>query len=94
MFNNNGQLADMNMANYLERIGSGLILSNHDVFNFDFMPPNLVGRNEAQRKIASLFSGIEIRSKSCRAVITGPVGSGKTALVKTFVVILRGIYTM
>ena len=84
MFNNDGQLADMNMADYLERIGTGLILSNHDVFNFDFVPPNLVGRNEAQRKIASLFSGIENHSKSCRAVITGPVGSGKTALVKTF----------
>ena len=49
MFNNDGQLADMNMADYLERIGTGLILSNHDVFNFDFVPPNLVGRNEAQR---------------------------------------------
>ena len=53
MFNNDGQLANMNMADYLERIGTGLILSNHDVFNFDFVPPSLVGRNEAQRKIAS-----------------------------------------
>ena len=48
MFNNDGQLADMNMADYLERIGTGLILSNHDVFNFDFVPQTLL--EEMKRK--------------------------------------------
>tara|TARA_B100000767_G_scaffold259113_1_gene268540 strand:- start:436 stop:1620 length:1185 start_codon:yes stop_codon:yes gene_type:complete len=72
------------MSSYLDRIGAGLVLNNPEVFGFDFMPEMLVGREEIQRELAAIFSTIAHPEGTGRAVVTGPVGSGKTALVKRF----------
>jgi archaeal cell division control protein 6 len=72
------------MSYYLDRIGAGLILNKPEIFGFDYVPEMLVGREELQGQLASLFSTIGHPEGTGRAVVTGPVGSGKTALVKRF----------
>ena len=72
------------MGSYLDRIGAGLILHNPEVFGFDFIPEDLVGREDVQGQLASIFSSIAHPEGTGRAVVTGPVGSGKTALVRRF----------
>ena len=72
------------MSSYLDRIGAGLILNKPEVFGFDYVPEILVGREDIQGQLASLFSTIGHPEGTGRAIVTGPVGSGKTALVKRF----------
>ena len=72
------------MAEYLNRIGAGLILIDAKPFSYDWIPPNLVGRQDEQEQLAAMFANIETPGVSCRAVITGNVGSGKTALSRAF----------
>lgn len=72
------------MSSYLDRIGAGFILNKPEVFGFDYVPEILVGREDLQGHLASLFSTIGHPEGTGRAVVTGPVGSGKTALVKRF----------
>ena len=72
------------MVDYLNRIGAGLIIAHPERLDFDFVPEELVGREETQRELASKFSNVAAPEGAARAVITGPVGSGKTVLAKTF----------
>jgi len=72
------------MASYLDRIGAGAVLDNPEVLDFDWMPPELVGRDPVQRELAAKFSTLAHHEGAGRAVITGPVGSGKTVLADTF----------
>ena len=72
------------MSGYLDRIGAGKILVDREPISFDWTPDNLVGRKQELNELASIFSHIENQSSSCRAVITGPVGSGKTVLSRRF----------
>ncbi|MDE0953451.1 MAG: AAA family ATPase [Candidatus Poseidoniales archaeon] len=72
------------MSGYLDRIGAGKILVDREPISFDWTPNNLVGRKQELNELASIFSHIENHSSSCRAVITGPVGSGKTVLSRRF----------
>ena len=72
------------MSGYLDRIGAGKILVNREPMSFDWMPNNLVGRDKELSELAGMFSHIEDHNSSCRSVITGPVGSGKTVLSKRF----------
>ena len=72
------------MSSYLDRIGAGFILNKPEVFGFDYVPEMLVGREDLQGQLASLFSTIGHPEGTGRAIVTGPVGSGKTALVKRF----------
>ena len=72
------------MADYLDRIGEGLILVSREPLSYDWTPPELVGREEELRELASMFLGIENHNVSCKAVVTGNVGSGKTVLTRRF----------
>ncbi|MDG1550626.1 MAG: AAA family ATPase [Candidatus Poseidoniaceae archaeon] len=72
------------MSSYLDRIGAGFIISNPEALDFDFVPNEIVGRETIQSELANKFASIDRHDSSCRAVITGPVGSGKTVLAKTF----------
>jgi Cdc6-like AAA superfamily ATPase len=84
MFNNGWRKPSDVMSNYLDRIGAGWILANPEVFNFDYVPDELVGRDDVQNELASKFTTIHLPEGSGRVVITGPVGSGKTTLAQTF----------
>ena len=72
------------MTEYLNRIGAGLILLKPAPLSYDWSPPNLVGRDEEQEQLAAMFASIGTPGMSCRAVITGNVGSGKTVLSGAF----------
>ncbi len=72
------------MTDYLQRYGEGLIIAHPERLDFDFVPDELVGREDIQRELASKFSGLTSPEGSSKAIITGPVGSGKTVLAKTF----------
>ena len=72
------------MVDYLDRIGAGYIINDPEPLDFDYIPQELVSRAEYQKQLAARFASIDKHEASCRAVITGPVGSGKTVLVKTF----------
>ena len=80
----NDRINNKLMSGYLDRIGAGKILVNKEPISFDWTPNNLVGRDKELSELASMFSHIENHNSSCRAVITGPVGSGKTVLSKRF----------
>ncbi len=72
------------MDEYLDRIGAGLVLKDSAPLSFDFVPVSLVGRDDKFIDLASIFSTVTTLETSCNALITGPVGSGKTALAKIF----------
>ncbi len=80
----NVEMEKWSMADYLDRIGEGLILISKEPLSYDWTPPELVGREGELRKLASMFLGIENHNVSCKAVVTGNVGSGKTVLTRRF----------
>ena len=80
----NVEIEKRTMADYLDRIGEGLILVSKEPLSYDWTPPELVGREEELRELASMFLGIENHNVSCKAVVTGNVGSGKTVLTRRF----------
>jgi len=72
------------MSNYLDRIGAGLVIKHPERFDFDYIPPTLVGRDPELANMANMFHHLAHNEGSGRAVITGPVGSGKTVLARRF----------
>ncbi|DAC29561.1 MAG TPA: AAA family ATPase [Candidatus Poseidoniaceae archaeon] len=72
------------MVDYLDRIGAGYVIHDPEPLDFDYVPQQIVCREQYQSQLAARFASIDRPESSCRAVITGPVGSGKTVLVKTF----------
>ena len=44
------------MVDYLDRIGAGLIIAHPEMLDFDYVPDELVGREDVQRELASKFS--------------------------------------
>ena len=58
------------MAEYLNRIGAGLILLDAAPLSYDWIPPNVVGRQDEQEQLAAMFANIGTPGVSCRAVIT------------------------
>ena len=57
------------MAEYLNRIGAGLILLDAAPLSYDWIPPNVVGRQDEQELLAAMFANIGTPGVSCRAVI-------------------------
>ena len=84
MFKNGWHQDAINMSDYLDRIGSGFILLNPDPLDFDYIPEEMVGREIIQQNLAGKFHSIAHPNGSANVVITGPVGSGKTLLARTF----------
>ena len=46
------------MVDYLDRIGAGLIIAHPEMLDFDYVPDELVGREDIQRELASKFSNV------------------------------------
>ncbi len=84
MFNNGWRQPCAAMSSWLNRIGAGLVLKHPEMLDHDWVPKELVGRDEQLENLAGMFTGIDGPSGSGRAVITGPVGSGKSVLSRVF----------
>ena len=72
------------MSGYLDRIGAGLIIKDGTPFNFDYLPNELVMRDEEMSNFASMMSSLVAPGGSSRAIVTGNVGTGKSAMVRRF----------
>ena len=44
------------MAEYLNRIGAGLILLDAAPLSYDWIPPDVVGREDEQEQLAAMFA--------------------------------------
>jgi len=84
MFNNGWRSPSKVMTDYLDRIGAGLIIRDNEPFNFDFLPQNLVSRDDELAKLAAMLSAVVSQGGSSRAIVTGFVGTGKSVIVKRF----------
>ena len=84
MFNNGCRSPSPAMSDYLDRIGAGLVIADAEPFNFDFLPPELVMREEEMAQFATMMGAVVSHSGSSTAIVTGSVGTGKSAMVKRF----------
>ncbi|MBR4504614.1 MAG: AAA family ATPase [Candidatus Methanomethylophilaceae archaeon] len=60
------------------------IIRDPKVFDYDYVPPKLIGRDEQLSTMELLFRPLAEYGRSCTAVLMGPVGTGKTAAAKCF----------
>lgn len=79
-----GRAEEREVPSYLDRIGAGKILVDAAPLSFDYVPEELVARDEQLQQLASIFHQISDPSASCRVAVTGNVGSGKTAISHVF----------
>jgi len=77
------------MSDYLDRIGSGLILLDPAPLDFDFIPEKMVGREDIQSNLAAKFHSISHPNSSANVVITDQLGVVKHCLRELFVAILN-----
>jgi len=72
------------MSNIIEdELMSSSIIKNLNVLDFDYVPEELIHRDEQIRFLSQLFKPL-LSKVSQNAVIKGPVGTGKTAIAKKF----------
>jgi len=62
---------------------SSSVIKNPDKLDFDYVPENLVHRDEQLKLFAQMFKPL-LSNVSQNAVIKGPVGTGKTVIAKKF----------
>ncbi len=72
------------MSNIIEdELRSASVINNLEALNFDYVPSELVHRDEQLRFLAQMFKPL-LSTISQNAMIKGPVGTGKTVMAKTF----------
>lgn len=64
-----------------DELSSASVIQHVDRLDFDYVPDELLHRDEQLRLLAQLFKQT-LKGVSQNAVITGPVGSGKTVIAK------------
>ncbi len=79
------------MSNLIEdELLSGSVIKNPDKLDFDYVPEELIHRDEQLRFLSQMFKPL-LSNVPQNAVIKGPVGSGKTAIAKKFCMSLKKI---
>ena len=58
------------------------IIRDARVFDYDYVPDKLIGRNEQLDTLELLFRPLAEYGRPCTAMLMGPVGTGKTAAAK------------
>ncbi|MEA3558546.1 MAG: AAA family ATPase [Candidatus Thermoplasmatota archaeon] len=72
------------MKTSLSALKRSQIFKDQAKLSFDFVPDELPGRKKEMDKLGRLFRPVIYDQMSQTALIIGPVGSGKTAVVKRF----------
>jgi len=62
---------------------SSTVVKNPNALDFDFIPDEIIHRDEQQRFLAQMFKPL-LSNVSQNAVLKGPVGTGKTLIAKKF----------
>ena len=72
------------MGNIIEdELQSSSVIKNPNTLDFDYIPDEIIKRDEQQRLLAQMFKPL-LQNVSQNAVIKGPVGTGKTLIAKKF----------
>ena len=66
-----------------DELFSSSVIKDLHTLDFDYVPEELPHRTEQLRRLAQLFKPL-LNKVSQNAVIKGPVGTGKTVIVKKF----------
>ncbi len=78
------KILQISMSNTIEdELMSSSVIKNLNVLDFDYVPEELIHRDEQLRFLAQMFKPL-LSSVSQNAIIKGPVGTGKTAIAKKF----------
>ena len=79
------------MSNIIEEeLLSSSVIKNPDKLDFDYVPEELIHRDEQLRFLSQMFKPL-LSFVSQNAIIKGPVGSGKTAIAKKFCVSIKKV---
>ena len=60
------------------------IIKDPSVFDYGYVPKNLVNREEQMNQMETLFWPLVESNRACNAFLTGSVGTGKTVTAKRF----------
>jgi cell division control protein 6 len=72
------------MSNIIEdELMSSTVIKNPKSLDFDYVPEELIHRDEQQKILAQMFKPL-LHNVPQNAIITGPVGTGKTVIAKKF----------
>jgi len=72
------------MTNIIEdELLSSSVIKNPDVLDFDYIPDEIIHRDDQQRLLAQMFKPL-LSNVPQNAILKGPVGSGKTLVSKKF----------
>jgi len=66
-----------------DELMSSSVIKNPNALDFDYIPENLIHRDEQLRFLAQMFKPL-LSGVSQNVVIKGPVGTGKTVIAKKF----------
>ena len=66
-----------------DELMSPTVIKNPNPLDFDYVPDELVHRDEQQKILAQMFKPL-LSNVSQNAIIKGPVGTGKTVIAKKF----------
>ena len=76
------------MKSALNALKRSRIFKDQTKLSFDYVPDELPGREKEMETLGRLFRPVVYERMGQHALIIGPVGSGKTAVVKRFCAIL------
>ncbi len=77
------------MRTSLNALKRSMVFKDQSKLSFDFVPEDLPGRGKEIDGLGRLFRPVVYERMGQTALITGPVGSGKTAVVKRFCQMLK-----